>query len=93
MPNENGDYIIDDMVLTESQVISYFGLARKRSGIIRGFRSGIPKESARWPNRTLPYQFDDKYAFSNKEKKAIWQKCCFVAWWQRRHGIVQLLLP
>ena len=71
MPNENGDYIIDDMVLTESQIISYFGLASKRTGIIRGFRSGIPKESARWPNRTLPYQFDDKYAFSNKEKKAI----------------------
>ena len=70
MPNENGDYIIDDMVLTESQVISYFGLASKRSGIIRG-RSGIPYESARWPDRALPYQFDDKYAFSYKEKKAI----------------------
>ena len=72
MPNENGDYILDDMVLSESQVISYFGLASKRSGIIRGSRSGIPYESARWPDRTLPYQFDDKYAFSCKEKKAIW---------------------
>ena len=72
MPNENGDYIIDDMVLTESQVISYFGLARKRSGIICSFRSGIPYESRRWPNRTLPYHFDDKYPFSCEEKKAIW---------------------
>ena len=68
MPNENGEYILDDMVLTESQIISYFGLARKSIG----GRSGIPYKSARWPERTLPYQFDNKYAFSYKEKKAIW---------------------
>ena len=71
MPNENGNYIIDDMVLTESQVITYFGLTSKKSGIIGG-RSGIPHKGARWPDKTLPYQFDDKYAFSYKEKKAIW---------------------
>ena len=80
-PDERGDYTIDDMVLTEDQTLSYFGLNGKRSGIrgrsgIRD-RSGIPSRSSRWKMEygihTLPYQFDDNFPFSDKEKNAIRQ--------------------
>ena len=70
-PDENGDYTIDDMILTEDQTLSYFGLSGKRSGIYG--RSGIRSQSSRWKKYTLPYQFDDNYPFSDKEKNAIRQ--------------------
>ena len=35
--------------------------------------SGHPNESFRWPNRTLPFTFDEKHGLSDKEINAIWQ--------------------
>ena len=51
-PDENGDYIIDDMVLTKAQIKSYFGLPDGGSFTSAGKKG----EKFRWPNGEMPYE-------------------------------------
>ena len=60
MSNEKGKIVIDDMILTKEQAMSYFGI-----------QSGKQNESYRWPNGILPYSFDPMYPFSPYQKVAI----------------------
>ena len=60
MSNEKGNFVVDDMILTKEQAMSYFGI-----------RSGKQNESYRWPNGILPYDFNPMYPFTPLEKDAI----------------------
>ena len=53
-PDENGDYIIDDMVLTKAQIKSYFGLLDINKASFMS--AGIIGEKFRWPNGEMPYE-------------------------------------
>ena len=64
MSNEKGKIVIDDMILTKEQAMSYFGMSLIYS-------SGLQNERFRWPNGILPYSFDPMYPFSPYQKVAI----------------------
>ena len=64
MSNEEGNFVIDDMILTKEQAMSYFGISSN-------YNSGKQGERYRWPNGILPYSFDPMYPFSPFEKSVI----------------------
>ena len=51
-PDKNGDYIINDMVLTKEQITSYFGLSDGGSYL----SAGIIGKKYRWPHGEMPYK-------------------------------------
>ena len=65
MSNEKGKFVIDDMILTKEQAMSYFGIVP----LIHS--SGKQDERWRWPDGILPYSFDPIYPFSPFQKSAI----------------------
>ena len=53
-PDENGDYMIGDMILSKAQILSYLGLSDINA---TSFTSeGINGHYFRWPHREMPYR-------------------------------------
>ena len=69
--DENGNYRIDDMVLTEEQFKLNYGTEEEKKEFFD--RQGIPGSQYRWPNNELPYQFSSEITSSNRNivKNAI----------------------
>ena len=70
-PDENGNYRIDDMILTEEQFkLNYVTEEEKKAFLDR---QGIPGSEFRWTNNELPYQFSSEINPSNRDivKNAI----------------------
>ena len=61
-PDENGDYLIDDMRLDEVQFKGLFGTEEEME-MLRNALAGN-----RWPNGVLPYKFDSGVTEANKNK-------------------------
>ena len=59
--NEDGFYVIDDMVMDEDQFNEVFNPTYLSRNAV--------KENRRWPNGIVPYKFDD--IASDKHKKKI----------------------
>ena len=62
VPNENCMYIIDDMVMTEEQMLEAYGLVAM---------NGHPDPAKQWPNGEIPITFDSD--ISSAEQTYLWQ--------------------
>jgi len=61
--DDDGNYIIGDMVLTEQQYHQFYG---DESKVIED--SGLKSERYRWPNGEIPYTFDRRVGRSDQAK-------------------------
>ena len=58
--DENGDYIIDDLRLTEEQFKANYGTEEERQA--------IPYDSYRWTGGVVPYKLENNVSKKNKKK-------------------------
>ena len=62
VPNENCMYIIDDMVMTEEQLLEAYGLVAM---------NGQTNPARLWPNGEIPITFDSD--ISSAEQTFLWE--------------------
>ena len=62
VPNQNCMYIIDDMVMTEEQLLSAYGLVAM---------NGQTNPARLWPNGEIPITFDSD--ISSAEQTFLWE--------------------
>ena len=62
VPNENCMYIIDDMVMTEEQLLEAYGLVAM---------NGQTNPARLWPNGEIPITFDSY--ISSAEQTFLWE--------------------
>ena len=60
----NGNYQLDDMVLTEEQFKRNLGTDEEKAALMD--RQGINGNSYRWPNKELPFEFSSEVTSSNR---------------------------
>ena len=65
-PDENGNYKIDDMIMTEEQFKMNYGTEEEKKEYLD--RQGIPGSQYRWSNNEIPYQISSQFSSSNVNK-------------------------
>ena len=65
-PDENGNYKIDDMIMTEDQFKMHYGTEEEKKEYLD--RQGIPGSQYRWSNNEIPYQISSQFSSSNVNK-------------------------
>ena len=63
-PDADGNYQLDDMVLTEEQFKRHFGTEEEKAALWE--RQGIQGSFYRWPNKELPFEFSSEITSSNR---------------------------
>lgn len=62
-PDENGDYLLDDMILDQHQFNRFFGTEDEKELS----RQARPQESYRWTNKIVPYKFHSTVTQANRK--------------------------
>ena len=62
--DSNGNYQLDDMILTEEQFKLHFGTDEEKAVLLE--RQGIPGSNYRWTYKTVPYDFSSEVTSSNR---------------------------
>ena len=68
VPDENGLYRMDDMLLEEHQMKLFVGTEEEKE---MATRQAVAKKWNKWSNNVMPYQIDSSVGYNSVEIRAI----------------------